>query len=309
MISESLLIGKIRRFLPAAQGIRKGIGDDAAVLPLDKKHYLLLTVDTIVDGVDFRLTETSPELVGRKALAINLSDIAAMGGEPCHALVALGIPAGLSYAWIRRFYSGMRKLGKEFNTVVVGGDLSRSKQFFASVTVAGKVKKDKLVLRDGAKTGDSILVTGRLGGSLAGRHLTFTPRVREAAYLVKHFKINAMMDLSDGLMRDLDVLMRESKKGARVFMDSIPVSQTALRGSGQGKTNPLKSALCDGEDFELLFTASRADAKNILAGRDGLLGTPVRCIGKATAGQGIMFQKNEKDREKFKLPWKGYEHF
>ena len=299
MLSESLLIEKIRRLLPAGQGIKKGIGDDAAVLPWDPKHYLLLAVDTIVEGVDFRLTGTRPELVGRKALAINLSDIAAMGGQPCHALVALGIPAGFSYAWIRGFYNGMRKLGKQFNTAVVGGDLSRSKQFFASVTVAGKVRKDKLVLREGAKAGDSILVTGRLGGSLAGRHLTFTPRVREAAYLVDRFKINAMMDLSDGLMRDLDVLTRESKKGARVFMDSIPVSRAVS----------LKAALCDGEDFELLFTARPAEAKKILAAKDGLLGTPVRRIGVVAARPGVYFQKNEKADKVFKLSWKGYEHF
>jgi len=299
MIPESLLIGKIRRFLPEDAGLKKGIGDDAAVLPLDKKHYLLLAVDTIVDGVDFRMAEAKPEHVGRKALAINLSDIAAMGGQPCYALVALGIPTGLSYFWIRRFYTGIKKLAKEFNTAVVGGDLSRSKEFFASVTVAGEVEKNKVVLRDGAKAGDSILVTGSLGGSLAGKHLTFTPRVREAACLVKYFKISAMMDVSDGLMRDLDVLMKESGKGACVFTDSIPVSRACT----------LKKALCDGEDFELLFTASPAEAKKILARKEGLLGTPVQRIGMVTAKPGIYFKEKETDTKVFKLSWKGYEHF
>ncbi len=308
MLSESMLIEKIRSFFPAPAKVRKGIGDDAAVLPWDKRHELLLTVDAIVDGVDFHLKQTRPEAVGWKALAINLSDIAAMGGLPLYALVSLGIPAGFSYAWIRRFYAGMKKLAGKFRVAVVGGDLTRSKVFFASVTVAGRVEKHKLVLRDSAKAGDSIFVTGRLGRSILEKHLKFTPRLREARFLVERFKIHAMMDLSDGLMRDLAILMKESKKGACVFTEDIPVSREALR-ARKRNISPLRSALCDGEDFELVFTASPGEAKKILALKHGLLGTPLSCIGRVKKSPGIVFQRSEKDTEKLRWPWKGYEHF
>ncbi len=308
-LNESRVVEAIRRIVGTPRGVRKGIGDDAAVLPWDKRHELLLTVDAIVNGVDFHLKQASPEAVGWKALAINLSDIAAMGGLPFYALVSLGIPAGFSYAWIRRFYAGMKKLAVKFRVAVVGGDLTRSKVFFASVTVAGRVEKHKLVLRDSAKAGDFIFVTGRLGGSILGKHLKFTPRLREARFLVERFKIHAMMDLSDGLMRDLAILMKESKKGACIFTEDIPVSRDALRVARKRNISPLRSALCDGEDFELVFTASPGEAKKILALKKGLLGTPVSCIGRVKKSPEILFQRSEKDTGKLRWPWKGYEHF
>lgn len=232
-----------------------------------------------------------------------------MGGVPSHAVVSLGIPAGFSYAWIRRFYAGMKKLAGQYGVAVVGGDISRAKEFFASVTLTGKVEKRKLVLRSGAKSGDFIFVTGRLGGSILGKHFKFKPRLDEARFLVSRFRIHSMMDVSDGLMRDLGILMKESQKGARVFIDRIPVSKDALRVSRQRKIPLLKSALCDGEDFELLFTVSSQDAEKILALKKGILGTPVSCVGRVTGNPGIVFQRNEKDTGAIKLPWKGYEHF
>lgn len=328
-LNESRLVKAIRRIAGTPRGVRKGIGDDAAVLPWDRRHDLLLTVDAAVDGVDFRLKEVRPEEAGWKALAINLSDIAAMGGIPLYALVSLGLPAGLSHAWVRRFYAGMKRLAARFGVAVAGGDLSRSGVFFSSVTVAGKVEKNRLVLRSGARAGDWILVTGRLGGSILGKHLKFTPRLREARFLTGHFRIHAMMDLSDGLMKDLGLLMKESNQGACVFTEAVPVSKDALRLARQRKIEPLKpapaagrgrpgrgaagallkSALCDGEDFELLFTASPGEGRKMLALKKGLYGTPVSRIGTVTKKTGIVFQRNEKDPKQFRLPWKGYEHF
>lgn len=308
-MGEFGLIERLRRLLPKAGHVVMGIGDDTAVLPWDRHHHLLFTVDTVVDEVDFRLEEVEPEQIGWKVLAVNLSDIAAMGGLPLYAVVSLGLPKNMSDSFVRRFYKGVKKLSELYNVSVVGGDLSRSRVFFASVSLIGKVETGKLVLRNGAKTGDLICVTGSLGGSILGKHLSFRPRIREARFLVEHFEVHSMIDLSDGLSQDLGHILEESGKGARLYEKRIPISKNAFLIAKKRKIKPIRSALCDGEDFELLFTLPPKEAYRLVKLKRGLEGIPVSCIGHITGGKSLIIQKDEQSSKGRVCRWKGYQHF
>jgi thiamine-monophosphate kinase len=235
----------------------KGIGDDCAVVDAGRGMYTLLTSDMIVEGVDFRRGE-KPELVGRKALAVNLSDIAACGGIPQYALVSLGLPAASTVEAVTGMYRGMSRLAREFGMTVVGGDISRAPALTVDVSLHGSVEKENLVLREGAQEGDIILATGSFGGSIKGRHLRFTPRVKEARYLVNNFRVNAMIDSSDGLAQDLGHILEKSRAGCVLFESLIPQSKDS-RG--------IDDALHSGEDFELIFTADRENAEAMLRSR------------------------------------------
>ncbi len=181
MKSEFKLIELLKNKIPRKLQGSIGIGDDAGALRLNTGQVLLAS-DTVVDGVDFISGKIKPELAGRKALAVNLSDIAAMGGEPAAFVVNLGIPKKFSEKWILKFYDGLTALAKEYNLPCLGGDISKSRDFFASVSILGKSGR-KMILRGGAKEGDWIGVTGKLGGSILGRHASFEPRVREGSLL------------------------------------------------------------------------------------------------------------------------------
>lgn len=308
-IGETGILERLRKIFPRPRGAVVGIGDDAAVLPYDATRYLLLTVDTLVEGTDFRWAGSRPQAVGWKTLCISLSDIAAMGGNPLAAVISLGFPRGTSYARVAEFHRGIKKAAKRWKVAIVGGDLSRSPVFFATATVLGWVEKKRLVLRNGAARGDSIFVTGSLGGSILGKHLAFQPRIREARFLVERYKINAMIDISDGLIKDLGCLLRESGKGAQIYLNRIPVSQAARQWSRRTKKDPLESALAGGEDFELLFTVSPRVAKTVMALRHGLAGTRVTRIGQVTSGTRLIFHRTEKTKRAVRVPWKGFEHF
>ncbi len=237
-----------------------GIGDDAAVLEIAKGKHLVVSTDVIVEGVDFILKKLSPEKIGRKALAVNLSDFAAMGAKPVAFVITIGKPKYISTVWLSRFYSGLLKLAKSYGVACVGGDFSAAKEFFASVTILGEVSPNQAVTRAGAAAGDWIAVTGSLGGSRLRKHYDFTPRVAEGLFLTKHITPTAMIDISDGFCQDLGHILKASKVGACLELDKIPVSADAYRDrSGNTKqTCPfgvaLERALSDGEDFELLFT-------------------------------------------------------
>lgn len=241
-IGEFGLIRKLCVSIPHA-------GDDCAVLPsADRRKFLLCTCDPVVEGVHF-LTKTPARRVGWKAMARNLSDIAAMGGLPRWAVVSIGLRPNTTVHWVKELYAGLRTASAKFNCQIVGGDTTRVKhEQFVVVTLIGEVEKSRVALRSGARAGDSMFVTGTLGGSLRGKHLSFTPRINEARWLVNHFPVHAMIDLSDGLSSDLQRLVAASKAGVgfEIFAAETPVSHAA-RGS-------LQAALNDGEDFELLFT-------------------------------------------------------
>ncbi len=240
---------------------RPGIGDDAAVLPDGGSESLLFTTDTLVEGVDFRLRDARPELVGRKALAVNLSDIAAMGGRPLAFVMALGIPRNFNNAWVEKFYQGAIRMAKEYKTLWVGGDLSRSRQFFVTIALLGCAKRREIIFRRGAKPGDWIGVTGSLGGSILGKHFRFHPKIREGCFLASRFHPTAMMDSSDGLLQDLGHILKASGVGADIDLDKIPVSAAARQLAKKDPQRALKHALTDGEDFELLFTMPPGKAK------------------------------------------------
>ncbi len=293
-IGEFGLIDRIRKLIKAESSVIKGPGDDCAVVKFDKENYLLLTCDMLVEGVDFTRKAKS-YLIGRKALAVSLSDIAACGGRPRYALVSLGLPKSSPLSLALGICRGLVRLAKEYKVNIVGGDLSRADKITLNVSIVGIVKKKQLVLRSGARPGDIIFVTGALGGSIYGKHLTFIPRLREAEYLVNNFKPHAMIDISDGLAQDLRHIAQESRVGALVYEDLIPVSKQA-KGT--------HDALYSGEDFELLFTLPPDEARRLLRKKKAVF----RPIGKIVLKEYGLKIIDKSNRE-IALMHKGYRHF
>ena len=262
------------------------IGDDCAVLPKDSETDLVITTDLIVEDIDFRLDWTTPELVGAKTLAVSLSDIAAMGAEPKWALLSIGIPANIwDSDFVDRFYDGWFTLARHYEVELVGGDISRTpeKIVFDSI-VAGEVIKGKAILRSGAMPGDSIYVTGALGGAFGGlmllesgfrysnsskRHqeiiakqLRPVPQLASGKYLSEHGIATAMIDLSDGLSSDLRHLCQASGVGARIYAKDIPILP-ALSEVTVAKDQMMALGINGGEDFELLFTSKEKNLSSL----------------------------------------------
>ena len=253
---EFELIKKIKRWTQTDSRVVLGIGDDAAVLRSSRGRDILFTTDMLIEGYHFRLSEATPYEIGRKALAVNLSDMAAMGGLPTHAVAALGLPKKLSGIFTKNLYRGLNDLARRFHVNLVGGDTNRSDKLILSVALLGEVEKGKAVRRSGARVGDRIFVSGPLGGSYASRkHLNFIPRLKEARALVKNFDVHAMMDISDGLASDVRRLAEASGVGVLLEEKSIPVSPHAKN---------VRQALTEGEDFELLFTVSEKEARPLI---------------------------------------------
>ena len=293
-IGEFGLIERIKKSIKTDASVIKGSGDDCAVLVFDKKRYQLFTCDMIVQGVDFTLKD-EPCLIGRKALAASVSDIASCSGLPRHCLVSLAMPKNTSVEFVDRLFKGMLSIAKEYNINIAGGDISSARDVTIDVGMLGIVEKKYLTLRSGAKAGDIIFVTGELGGSIRGKHLRFKPRLKEARFLAKNFKVNAMIDISDGLASDLSHILRQSSVGAIIYEDLIPVSKQAAGFS---------EALYMGEDFELLFTLSRKDARKIL--RKKL--TDFKHIGEIVERKFGLRLIDKRNRERILQP-KGFRHF
>ena len=309
-MNEFDLIQQLTRALPTNDTVVVGPGDDCAVLDLKLPgQWLLFKTDAVVQGVHFT-AETPPEKIGRKALARCLSDIAAMAGTPNSALITIGLPPEFDPAFVEKIYSGMNELARQHQVAIVGGETTTNPGgIFISVALLGTVPREKCILRSGAKPGDAIFVTGELGGSLAGKHLDFEPRLAEARWLAEHFSIHAMIDLSDGLAGDLRHIVKAGKVGAELLGTSIPASRgarLAARSNTSAKT-PLLAALTDGEDFELLFTVASRDAVPLLdAWKKEFPKLKLTCIGKITASEGISIRTKEGVRP---LNVHGYEHF
>ncbi|MDD5246241.1 MAG: thiamine-phosphate kinase [Candidatus Omnitrophica bacterium] len=293
-LGEFALIERFRRRIRTDSSVIKGSGDDCAVLKFDRARYQLFTCDMLVEGVDF-YSQEDPFLVGRKSIAVSLSDIAACAGIPAHCLVSLGLPKKTSVSFTDKLFRGMLAMARRFNLNLVGGDLSSSPKLVIDVSMLGFVEKKYFISRGNARAGDVIFVSGTLGGSIFGRHLKFTPRVKEARYLVENFRINAMIDVSDGLAQDLGHILRQSSKGAVLFEDLLPFD---IRAKG------LDDLLYSGEDFELLFTASRPQAEKILR-KSGRLFKPIgEIVGQ---GRGItLITTAGKERG---IQPKGFRHF
>ncbi len=245
-LGEEVVVGRIIGMLPESATLIAGPGDDCAVVELSEGRWQLLKTDCLVEGVHF-VPGTDPRQVGRKAMNRVISDIAAMGGEPRHALVTLAIDSGRSMEEIEGWYEGMISAAGEFGCEIAGGETSRlpCQGAVISIAMTGLVSPGECVFRSGASPGDVIAVTGRLGGSFeSGRHLSFVPRLPEARWLVTHAKPTAMMDLSDGLGSDLPRLAKASGTGYRVDQTLIPCQVGVTR----------EQAISDGEDYELLMT-------------------------------------------------------
>lgn len=256
-------------------------GDDAAVLKAGRGRILFKT-DSVIDGVHFDSRTAKPEAIGHKAIARCLSDIGAMGCFPTFAVVAIMIPWNARSVWVKRVLAGLERTAKKFGTAVVGGDVaSHAGRLAITVALLGETRGLAPVRRSGAKVGDSILVTGPLGGSILGKHLKFTPRVREGAELNRRFELHSMIDISDGLATDLGHLCDESRVGAVLFEEVIPVTLDARRLARRERARPLDHALYDGEDYELLFSLSKPEAVRVERAGMG------RVIGEITAADGM----------------------
>lgn len=252
----------LRSRTPENPRVLVGPGDDCAVLaPFTRP--LLVTTDMLMDGTDFLIEEVGPRAAGRKAMAANLSDIAAMAGVPVAAVVSVALPR--EHAISSELYLGIREVADAFNTSIVGGDTnSWDGKLAISITLFGEATVRGPVLRSGAKPGDWIFVTGPLGGSIRGHHLTFTPRVNEALRLHEVANLHAMIDVSDGLAADLNHILDESRCGAVLSAGSIPIAPAAIESSKSSGKSPLEHALGDGEDFELIFTVSPGEGEKLM---------------------------------------------
>jgi thiamine-monophosphate kinase len=309
-MNEFELIARLTRDLPSNRSVVVGPGDDCAALDLGlPDHLVLFKTDAVVEGVHFT-SDTPPEKIGHKALARCLSDIAAMAGTPGAALITLALPREYDPARIEKIYAGMGKLARRYEVAIAGGEtVLNPERMLISVALLGSVSRAECVLRSGAKVGDAIFVTGELGGSLAGRHLEFEPRLTEARWLAGHFPPHAMIDLSDGLAGDLRHLLHASHVGAGLLATAIPVSREARLASkaeSSAKT-PLLAALTDGEDFELLFSVAARDAVPLAdAWKQAFPKLKLSCIGKVIAGEGVTIRDKQGVRP---LVAHGYVHF
>lgn len=270
---EFAFIDWLRARTPAAARVEVGPGDDTAAVRWPGGPSCLVTTDMLLEGSCFVLeggsvsvpgvAAASPRRVGRKAMAVNLSDIAAMAGVPVAAVVAVGLPRQGGRTLAEELYLGLRDVADAFDTPIVGGDTnSWDGPLVVSVTLFGEPGPGGVVRRRGARPGDLLLVTGPLGGSILGKHLDFTPRVREAQALAGLAPLHAMIDVSDGLAADVAKLCGESGCGAVLWADAIPIS-AAARQLADGLP-PLAHALGDGEDFELVFAVAADDGRTLV---------------------------------------------
>lgn len=291
---EFELIERLRKRTPVYPCVRLGIGDDAAILDLSGQ-YGVVTVDVLMDGVDFVLSEIPAEKAGRKALAVNLSDLAAMAASPKACVVGMVLPKKGGVKIAEKVYEGILELAREYQVGIAGGDTnSWDGPLVLSVTAIGTPPPFGGIRRRGAKPGDRIVVTGEFGGAILGKHLDFEPRVWEAIYLYRAYEIHAGIDVSDGLAADLAHILVESQCGAVIHADRVPISKAAqdlARASRKGG-KALDHALHDGEDFELILAVPPREAERML--QDQPLSVPLSEIGEFVEEKGLWLQTREK---------------
>ncbi len=302
-MAEFEFIGQLREKLeahPPNRRLRVPPGDDTAELE-GFAHGMLFAADLLMDGTHFKVADQGAAAAGRKALAVNLSDIAAMAGTPVAVTVSLALPRAGAAKLAEEVMAGMLPLAREFDVAIAGGDTnSWDGRLVISVSIVGAPHRKGSVTRAGTRAGDQILVTGALGGSLSGRHLAFPPRVREAQILRERYGLTAMIDLSDGLASDVRHILKESGGlGARLLRSEIPIHAEAT--SAPGKT-PLERALTDGEDFELCFTAQPAEAARLVREQPFGALCPVKLIGTVTAAPELCWDDGSE------ISWRGYSH-
>ena len=282
-LGEIALLRAMREWLgEIAPPSPQGMGDDCAVLKMAKGRSILAKSDGIVYGRHFDDT-AKPTAVAAKLLKRNISDIAAMGGTPKHALVHLVVGRDLSTKWLKQFYLGLAKCCREYGITIAGGGTGQGPDgfFAADLTLLG-VAGPQVLLRSGAKIGDALFVTGELGGSILGKHLDFTPRLAEGQWLAKQRGVRGVIDVSDGLAKDLPEIL-PAKADARLDGTVLPISAAAKRLARKDKRPALTHALTDGEDYELLFAlSSSVNPKTFSANWKKTFSTKVTQIGIIT---------------------------
>jgi len=310
------MITRGQRSLPSR--LKIGIGDDAAVWQSSANTLTVATVDTLVEGTHFTRTFTSWKDIGWKAMAVNLSDIAAMGARPRWALVSLTVPDNLALADVRALYQGLITCGRRFDTRIVGGNIARDSKVTVSVTLIGGVKPGRLLKRDGARVRDIIAVTGDLGAAAAGltalkrgvaspqairRYRRPVPRLDWLTRLQKAgITLHSAIDLSDGLGSDLRHLCAASKTGARIDLDCIPVASSTLSLARKFRKRVEEWTVNGGEDYELLLSMNEREFKKAKK----TLGRQLTKIGMMTASRGVEFYSGER---RVRLKTYGFRHF
>jgi thiamine-monophosphate kinase len=320
-VGEFGLIERIARLVPRHEGVILGIGDDAAAVAPLPGYRTLVTSDMLVEGVHFDLAFTDGAALGRKSLAVNLSDIAAMGGVPRYFLLSLAIPRDTTVEFLDAFIGGMLGLAAEHDVALIGGDTCASVSgLTVSVTLMGEQLPERVVRRAGARPGDLVFVTGTLGdaamglellrrgertGQAVARHLTPVPRVKEGAALAAAGFPTAMIDISDGLLADLGHILHHSHAGAVIRLDQLPLSDD-FRSHSSREPDPFAFPLGGGEDYELLFTAppsAEVPIRSLCAG----FGTPVSVLGRITADEGLHIATH--DGREYAPRQSGFNHF
>ena len=324
-IGEFGLLRRVRDWMTASSpSVIQGMGDDVAVFET-KKKTLLATTDILIEGIHFERTWTDPYHLGKKALAVNLSDIAAMGGTPKYFLLSLGLPKDLSLSFVSRFYKGLKDMAGPFRVDLIGGDTSLSPKIVINVCLLGEGEKRTLLYRKGAEVGDDLYVTGTLGDSALGlrilqgrrtgarprglieKHLSPRPRVEIGQAIGRKRLATAMIDVSDGLLIDTSHLLEESGKGARVWEDRIPLSRVYRKYVSPYTRDPYLFALSGGEDYELLFTAG-AGSREQIAGLARARKVPITRIGEILPSR-KGFQIIRRNGKEYFPSRTGFDHF
>ncbi|MFC1724146.1 thiamine-phosphate kinase [candidate division KSB1 bacterium] len=326
-IGEFGLIDRIsENIVTYGKNLVKGVGDDCSVFMLDKNIYGLITTDLLVENVHFLTGKITPEDLGYKSLAVNLSDIAAMGGVPHDAYISIAIPEKFTVEYLDRFYSGIKKLAGKFSVNISGGDTTNSKNdFIICFTVYGTA--DNPIYRSGSKAGDKIFTTGFLGDSAAGLNIILNdlklhekitrylikahnhpePKIMEGRFIAENSFASSMIDLSDGLASDLKHICSQSMTGAVIYEEKIPVSREFNKFLEATKSENFHFSFTGGEDYQLLFTVPEKDSGTVKNSYFEKFGTEIFEIGEIVKDEGIVFvSKNGDERP---LTGKGYDHF
>lgn len=329
--SEDQLIAAIKRVLSGdVPGVTIPVGDDAAVVDAGR-HQAVLTADMLVEGVHFQLDTSSAHDLGYKAIAVNLSDLAAMGASPRYGLVSLAVPKDVEAPWVMELYGGIREASEEHGMSIVGGDLSGGDQVVISVSLMGTVAEKRAVARSGARPGDVLAVTGVLGASAGGLRLSQAPphdvrtalasewgRALVSAYLRPVPRIGegetlagagatAMIDVSDGLAIDLSRLCADSKVGARLALDEVPVAPGLADLAASLSVDPMSLALHGGEDYELLVALPPEIVESVAEKLLDRFATPLSVVGEVTESLDLVAVAA--DGTEAPLEARGWDHF
>jgi len=326
ILSELKLIAEIASQQKGSEpeNLILGIGDDCAVQRIADGRVSLLTTDTLIEGVHFDRRWHPEDLLGRKAVSVNVSDIAAMGGRPQFALLSLGVSCECDKKWLDGFLAGFKSALEEYSLCLIGGDTVHSgERLMVSMTVVGEMAETDVCYRSGAKVGDLIWVSGFLGEAAAGlelcrkniadkelyqplvkAHRDPEPKVVLGMEMAKSGLVNAMMDISDGLATDLAHICSASGVGAEIDGSAVPLSAALLEASQELNCSSLDFALKGGEDYQLVFTSSPESRESVVTIASNL-GLKIYCVGRIVDGSSVLFCKGEK---RIDISYRGYEH-